>query len=359
MSEFRMYLLLGCVGLAACSAAADPVDVEAEMEQFLLECGKRGDAALAADKMAVEGKDNWIFLSKELSHLGKGRFWGPESAKKSTATRDDAKDPLPVILDTHRQLKELGIDLILVPVPPRAIVYADKVSDKAVVDENGLPVRADPHHREFYGLLRKEGMNVLDLTDAFITAREYDDKFGPVCCMHDTHWSSRGCEIAAREIRKAVKSRGWLDGRALTKYTVLHETLTITGDLWRFLGKEAMPRESTVLWKVSKDGKPVEPDEKSPVLLLADSHGLVFHIGDDMHATGAGFADHLVSMFGFPIDEISRRGSAATSIRIDLARKFYRDDAYREGKKLIVWCFAAREFTETMGWRKLRLTRKK
>ena len=330
-----------------------------DAQAFLAECGKKGDAALAADKMAVEGKDNWVFLSKELSHLGKGKFWGAESAKASTATRDDAKDPMPVIVDTHRQLKELGIELILVPAPLRSIVYADKVTGKAPLDGKGMPVRADPHHREFYDLLRKAGVNVLDLTDTFIAARKYDGKFGPVCCMQDTHWSSRGCEIAAREIKKAVKSRGWLNVPAVKRYTVLHETVTITGDLWRFLGRETMPKESTVLWRVSKDGRQVEPDERSPVLLLADSHGLVFHIGNDMHATGAGLADHMVSAFNFPIDEICRRGSAATSIRIDLARKFYRDDAYRQRKKLIVWCFAGREFTETMGWRKLGLTRGK
>ena len=349
----RVQLGLVCVLLTAYSAGA------ADGQAFLDECRKKGDAALAADKMAVEGKDNWIFLSKELAHLGKGKFWGPESEKTSAATRADAKDPLPVILDTHRQLKELGIELVLVPAPLRSIVYADKLSEKAPVNEKGLPVRADPHHREFYELLRKEGVNVLDLTDTFIAARKYDGKFGPVCCMQDTHWSSRGCEIAAREVKKAVRSRDWLNVPAVKRYTVLHEKVAITGDLWRFLGKETMTRELALLWKVSKDGKQVEPDERSPVLLLADSHGLVFHVGDDMHATGAGLADHMTAAFNFPIDEICRRGSAATSIRIDLARKFYRDDAYRQRKKLIVWCFAAREFTETMGWRKLPLTRGK
>ena len=37
----------------------------------------------------------------------------------------------------------------------------------------------------------------------------------------------------------------------------------------------------------------MEPDRTSPVLVLGDSHVLVFHDGGDMHAAGAGLPDQL------------------------------------------------------------------
>jgi alginate O-acetyltransferase complex protein AlgJ len=33
------------------------------------------------------------------------------------------------------------------------------------------------------------------------------------------------------------------------------------------------------------------------------------------------------------------------------------DEAYMAGKKVVVWCFTAREFTESQGWRKVPVIR--
>jgi alginate O-acetyltransferase complex protein AlgJ len=88
-------------------------------------------------------------------------------------------------------------------------------------------------------------------------------------------------------------------------------------------------------------------------LLLGDSHCLVFHAGGDMLATGAGLADQLAFELGMPVDLIGVRGSGATPARMNLMRKIKSDEKYLAGKKLIVWCFAAREFTESQGWRKV------
>jgi len=100
----------------------------------------------------------------------------------------------------------------------------------------------------------------------------------------------------------------------------------------------------------------VQPDRDSPVLVLADSHGLVFHDGGDMYAKGAGLVDLLSAELGAPVDLIATRGSGATPVRITLARRARRDRTYLARKKVIIWCFAAREFTESFsGWRKVRL----
>jgi alginate O-acetyltransferase complex protein AlgJ len=93
------------------------------------------------------------------------------------------------------------------------------------------------------------------------------------------------------------------------------------------------------------------------VLLLGDSHNLIFHEGGDMLATGAGLPDQLALELGFPVDLIGVRGSGATPARVNLLRRARANPDYLRKKKLIIWCFSAREFTESSGWQKVPVVR--
>ena len=83
---------------------------------------------------------------------------------------------------------------------------------------------------------------------------------------------------------------------------------------------------------------------------MGDSHCLVFHAGGDLHGTGAGLADQLAAELGRAVDVIGVRGSGATPARVNLLRRAKADPSYLANKKWIIWCFAAREFTESAGW---------
>ncbi len=78
---------------------------------------------------------------------------------------------------------------------------------------------------------------------------------------------------------------------------------------------------------------------------------LSFNAGGDMHAEGAGFADQLALELGFAVDLVGVRGSGATAARINLLRRARQTPDYWSNKKLVIWCFAARELTESDGWR--------
>jgi alginate O-acetyltransferase complex protein AlgJ len=84
--------------------------------------------------------------------------------------------------------------------------------------------------------------------------------------------------------------------------------------------------------------------------LLGDSHTLVYH---EFHAESSGLLDQIAAEIGFAPDLIGTRGSGATAVRTDLYRRARRDPAYLAKKKVIVWCFAAREFSEADGWSQL------
>ena len=132
-----------------------------------------------------------------------------------------------------------------------------------------------------------------------------------------------------------------------------HE-LTVIGDLARMAGQE-QGETLPLVTVLGADAAPLRPDPASPILLLADSHGLVFETGGDMFAEASGVAAHLALNLGRRIDVLARRGDAITTIRRDLSDRFYDDHAWRAGKRLIVWCFAERQYTETAGWMPIRL----
>ena len=98
-------------------------------------------------------------------------------------------------------------------------------------------------------------------------------------------------------------------------------------------------------------GAAINPDANSPLLIIGDSHTLVFH---DFLGEKSGLLDQVTYEVGFAPDLIGTRGSGSTSVRISLYRRARKDPGYLAKKKVIVWCFAAREFTESdQGWDKV------
>lgn len=330
-------LVFSCGGGEA-QAPIDPASLFARW-------GELAEAAAAQETIVVEGREGWLFFGPELRHLGVGKFWGEEAAAVSRARQTDWADPLPAILDFHGQLRELGVELVLMPVPPKAIVYPDKVPSEAEWSGE-VPPRLDVQHQAFYALLRENGIDVLDLTDLFLTNRDHPE--GHMYCQQDTHWSGIATTLAAAEISASVRSKPWFGNVPQMSFSEDWRSVEITGDLWSALEEPSRPKEQLPLRFVGS-----EPDPESPVILLGDSHTLVFHDGGDMHAEGAGLADQLAFELGFPVDLVGVRGSGATAARINLLRRAQADPDYWTHKKLVIWTFAAREFTESDGWREV------
>jgi alginate O-acetyltransferase complex protein AlgJ len=217
----------------------------------------------------------------------------------------------------------------------------------------------DVNHQEFYRLLGEKGVKVIDLVPEFAAHR--GDQKGPVCCKTDTHWSGLGCALAAGLVARELKDRPWMKDVKKVKFESEEKVVSIRGDLLAEQKSDPAPEAEKLTLrfvgaKTAAGLEPVETDAASPVLVVADSHGLVFHVGQDLHAKGAGFADQLALEFGFPVDLIASRGDGAMKVRIDLYRRANEDPKWLSGKKALIWCFSAREFTEcTNGWRKLPL----
>ena len=107
----------------------------------------------------VAGKEGWLFFTPELRHLSVEQFWGDAAKKVSQASNPEFADPLPAIIDFNTQLDGAGIELIFVPIPAKATIYPEMISEHGVTT-----ARTDIQHQKFYDILRKQGVNVSGLT---------------------------------------------------------------------------------------------------------------------------------------------------------------------------------------------------
>lgn len=357
MKRKRISVLLTCIGLwliTMTSFSAEAESVKKVIDEF-------ASLARSAEKhgtMTISGKEGWLFFGQELRFVSAGSFWGKAAAKVSRATKPEFADPLPAIVDFHQQLKRMGIELIMIPVPSKSVIYPDFLSDALTISREKPPLRIDKETQVFYQLLKNEGIRILDLTSLFLDNRFHGD--GALFCKQDTHWSGNGCVLAARRIREEIQERPWLKKISRSVYQMKWKSLPIEGDLWKALGVKNIPQEILSVRQVVAGSagvpKSIAPDLKSPILLVGDSHNLIFHAGEDMQTSNAGLPDQLALELGFPVDLAAVRGSGATPARVNLLRRAQRDPNYWKNKKLVIWCFASREFMQSDGWKMVPLT---
>ena len=244
--------------LSSFCIAASAATGEEQATAFRAECAKK---AATGEDIAIPGADGWLVLRAELRHIGVGPFWGEAAAKVSRASSPEKADPLPAIIDFHEQLKAAGIELILAPVPCKALVNADKLGGPA-------EGRLDTVHQEFYQQLAAKGVKVLDLADAFAKEKAK----GPLLyCKTDTHWSPYACELTAKLIKERLGAPAWL--RATPgAFTTTTEKRTIVGDLTDGKGSEELP-----IRVVTGADEPGRPSRRQPYVSLSLRPGAARH----------------------------------------------------------------------------------
>ena len=327
--------------------AGDSIPLSDSQQKFVNELAAKLRSAQSENAAVIQGVDGLFFLSSDIRFLSIGQFWGADGAKVSRAHKPESADPIPAIVDFHSELKRRGIDLLLMPVPPKAAIYPEKILPD--VDLHGET--AAPFLARFYDELRKREIDVVDLSPVFL--QNHANEHGPSFCKTDTHWSGLGCVLAAQTIKEKIQEK--LAGQPKKNYAAEWKEITIKGDLGDLAGSNAkkLEPEKIAIRTISdkETGAAINPDPSSPLLVIGDSHTLVFH---DFLAEKSGLLDQLAYEIGFAPDLIGTRGSGATSVRVSLYRRTRKDPGYLARKKIIVWCFAAREFTESdQGWDKV------
>jgi hypothetical protein len=289
------------------------------------------------------GREGWYFY-----HPGVKYFTQPYY-QDAAALMPEGGDPLEVICDFAKQMRERGIQVVVVPIPGKASIYPDKLS--ALVDP-GQPVHA--HTRRFTKELRDAGVEVIDIHDVFWSHRAEADRLNrPLYMRTDTHWTGHGVILAAEAIAGRIKKELWyreMEPPPRDRYERIKVTVERRGDIPKMtkipMQERLFSPELVDAYQVmeKKSRELYQDDPQSPVLLLGDSFSRVFQTDAPK---SAGVIANLAYELQMPITTIINDGGASTLVRQQLAR----NTKILRGKRLIIWEFVERDIRFGMrGW---------
>jgi alginate O-acetyltransferase complex protein AlgJ len=285
------------------------------------------------------GPDGWLFLAEESGLVA--------PRNRATPTGIDSEevsipgDRRRAILELHDQLASAGIELLFLPVPAKLAIYPERLVGGELA---GSPVRMDVGAGRFYRELESAGVAVVDLTGAFLARRVPDPD--PLYVATDSHWSPRGCVIAAKLLGGLIRERLGRAGPARPD-PVSATWIERAGDLTPFLPRRRFPLDRIRLLPVpepaGKDPADREPDTR--VLLIGDSNLVVY---SDYRS---GLGDHLEREIGEPVTVVAMQAGGANGAREALMRRPELLDA----RRIVVWVVSSRLLVSGPAWRSVNL----
>lgn len=294
------------------------------------------------------GSGDWLFYRPGIDYLIGDGFLNSSKLARDLNSNDAGKpsrqaDPVQAIVQFKAQLAARGIELILMPVPDKASVHAERFTDALAGDRRALHNRS---YDQFLAALQSQGIRVFDPTDLLA---EFADKHGGSAYLAtDTHWSPRAMEGVAAAL--AAELRPLLPS-APTEPLFRRETATVQnhGDLAKML---KLPYGARWPAPESVEIRPVRPatasqarviDPSAEVLLLGDSFANIYSLESMGWGVSAGLAEQLARELNRPVDALRRNDAGAHATREALAYEVARGCGRLAGKKVVIWEFAARE----------------
>ena len=302
--------------------------------------------SMPAGSKAVAGSDGFLFFQQSLSYMVGGDL----------AKQKGDRNPIPTIVAFKRLLAKHGVDFLFVPVPTKEEVLPDKTGpapgDLSLVPFAGKIV--NPFGRKFLLDLADQGVETVDLLSAFVAERKASAGKGEQLYQaQDTHWTTRGLELAAKLIAKRITRYPWYKGIAAHRFTFTtkDESFTRHGDLHSRLPEAERagfaPETLVGHQVVNKDGTLYEDDPDSPIVILGDSFTGVYELMDCEHA---GVSAHIAKEIGYPVDLVMSYGGGP-NVREKLIK---RGVDKLDRKKLVIWMMTARDlYDHAEGWQPL------
>ena len=291
-------------------------------------------ARIPAGTMVLQQGD-WLYSRNELEHLSKGPLTEQRIVTVSACKRKKNADPAAALQYFHQQLRDLNIALIIIPVPPKCAIQPLSGMKKG---------EAMNYLKPYYRELEKKGLEILDSSVIFLKNPSVQ-----TYCQTDAHWSPAGIRLTVDALADKITLRG------NSGFEIQKHSIRTSGDLAKSLSAANPLQEELQLETVS--GKVFS--EESPILVIGDSHTLIFSAGGDMLSEKSGFCELLAAKLKMPVDRLGVRGSASSSVRIDLYRRAVRQPDWLKRKKYVIYLFSCREFTETIsGWSRVPVMKK-
>ncbi len=219
------------------------------------------------------GSDNWLFTSEEFISL-------PSQAREE----ERAAAAAGYIAGVRQQLQDYGAQLLVVPVPAKARVYAEKLG------RYRFPSQAEQRYTDFLAALERNGVPAVNLLPVLKGDKESIPASPPQLhspgresFLHtDTHWSPAGAEAAAALVADRLRTLGALTDASGRSYQVeLGSELVYEGDLLNFIPlgpfRGRLQPEPDVLYEVVVEAGPpptagLFDDAAVPVVLVGTSY---------------------------------------------------------------------------------------
>lgn len=299
------------------------------------------------NRKTLIGRDGWLYYGPAISAL---TGYGPLKPEPDTVAKDPNREPwrspLPAIVHFNQQLEEQGVELILVPIPVKPMIYPEYLTGRSAQ----API-THPDAEAFFVQLEEAGVEVLDLSGQWFEEKEAANDERGVFLRQDTHWTADYVKVAAGQVAEFLESRPWFGSleREPGRFEAgAAERVDAPGDLLDNLELPSPMAASRIeiafLTPVrNADDSPMSIyDPESPLVLLGDSFTNIFHQEDMKWGTESGFAEHLSRELGLSLDTIAQNGQASTGVRKTLATRQGAVHLLKR-KKAVIWAIAARD----------------
>lgn len=293
----------------------------------------------AGSEEAYIGHDGWLFYRPDVDALVMKTNGGNGAAKG--------------IAGFASELAERGIRLLVVPVPGKATIHPEKLSAEGMRFEqplappvlSNLAVKADAAWRKKHAETAELAPHVLDVTGLLWRRKTAEDE--EQFLRTDSHWAPSAMGAVADLAAKEIAATGI--SAPLEDLITEEKKISAVGDTALMLDlPESSPFREPQSVRIGQiktgDGNGWRANRESPVLVLGDSYSNIYSAEGLGWGADAGFAEQLSLLLGYRVDKLARNDAGARSAREMLVAEATRNPGWLQGKKVIVWVMAAREF---------------
>ena len=302
----------------------------AELEKKLAKLPKEQNAWSNAGSKPEE---NFLWFRRNANYLVAGDI----------ASQDSLHNPLPRMVELKQYLDSLGIQLLVIPVPVKEEVYADKLIPgtpaDACVNVNG---------QKFIRQMLEAGIDVMDLYPALKAARAGDEPPHFSYQRYDTHWALPGMLAAMEQIATRVTQYSWYaESDAQPGSLAMKDTVVLReGDLVAHLPdaeKAKYTADTLAGMKIYKGENAYKGGKNAPILLMGDSFTGVFESVDQK---SGGPGSLLAYATGLDVQVLTSWGGGP-----GIYHRMMKMKKDMQSKRLVVYMMTARDFWQSpMEW---------
>ncbi len=292
----------------------------------------------AGSEEAYIGRDGWLFYRPDVDAL-----------VMRTASSDQVARG---IADFAAQLAARGIRLVLVPVPGKASIHPEKLAPE------GTTFRVPPVPPVLSGLAPKiaAAWREMKIFDSSLAPQVFDtttllwrrktEGNGDQFLHTDSHWAPGAMRAAAEAVSHVLSGVPLGAREELTPHPRQVSAIGDTALMLNIPASSPLSALQTVAIETvaGAGGEQWRADRACPVLVLGDSYTNIFSSEDLGWGSASGFAEQLSRSLGCRVDKLARNDAGAKSAREMLAAETARNPGWLDGKKVVVWVMAAREF---------------